>query len=64
MNTQNSLVVHAGCGKMSKMKGIKFRVASKDASKLWKAVKEMKKLKSKPESWDAKDFIFKEEEVK
>ena len=26
------------------MKGIKFRVASKDASKLWKAVKEMKKL--------------------
>ena len=45
---------------MSKMKGIKFRVASKDASKLWKAVKEMKKLKSKPESWDAKDFIFKE----
>ena len=30
--------------KMSKMKGIKFRVASKDASKLWKAVKEMKRI--------------------
>jgi len=29
---------------MSKMKGIKFRVASQDASKLWKAVKEMKRL--------------------
>ena len=29
---------------MSKIKGIKFRVASKDASQLWKAVKEMKKL--------------------
>ncbi len=29
---------------MSKMKGIKFRVASKDASKLWKAVKEMKRI--------------------
>ena len=50
---------------MSKMKGIKFRVASKDASKLWKGVKQMKKiLKSKPESWDAKDFIFREKEVK
>ena len=26
---------------MSKMKGIKFRVASKDASQLWKAVKQL-----------------------
>mgnify|MGYP003126837231 CR=1 FL=1 len=60
----NWILKLGGFGKMSKMKGIKFRVASKDASKLWKAVKEMKKLKSKPESWDAKDFIFKEEEVK
>ena len=37
----NLLVALAGCGKM---KGIKFRVASKDASKLWKAVKEMKRI--------------------
>ena len=29
---------------MSKMKGIKFRVASQDASKMWKAVKQMKAL--------------------
>ena len=29
---------------MSKMKGIKFRVASKDASQLWKAVKQLRRL--------------------
>jgi len=29
---------------MSKMKGIKFRIASKDASKDWKLVKQMKAL--------------------
>ncbi len=29
---------------MSKMKGIKFRVASKDASQLWKAVKQLKEV--------------------
>ena len=29
---------------MSKMKGIKFRVASKDARKLWKAVKQLKEV--------------------
>jgi len=31
---------------MSKMKGIKFRVASKDASQLWKAVKQLRALTS------------------
>ena len=30
---------------MSKMKGIKFRIASDDAHKMWKAVKELKELK-------------------
>ncbi len=30
---------------MSKMKGIKFRIASDDAHKMWKAVKQLKKIK-------------------
>tara|TARA_R100000458_G_scaffold33543_1_gene30871 strand:- start:408 stop:518 length:111 start_codon:yes stop_codon:yes gene_type:complete len=31
---------------MSKMKGIKFRIASDDAHKMWKAVKELRRLKN------------------
>jgi|LULZ01.1.fsa_nt_gb hypothetical protein len=30
---------------MSRMKGIKFTIASKEARKMWKAVKELKELK-------------------
>ena len=41
---QNSLVALAGCGKMSKFRGTQFRVASKEARKMWKAVKEMRRL--------------------
>ena len=29
---------------MSKFKGTQFKIASKEASKMWKAVKEMKKI--------------------
>ena len=40
----NSSVALAGCGKMSKFRGTQFRIASKEARKMWKAVKEMKQL--------------------
>ncbi len=51
---------------MSKFKnGGRTHIASKDARKLWKAVKELKDLKKKDiESWNAKDFIFFDKDFK
>ena len=49
---------------MSKFKnGGRTHIASKDARKMWKAVKELKALKKK-ESWNAKNFIFFSEDFK
>ena len=49
---------------MSKMKtGGRTHIASKEARKFWKAVKELKALHKKDrESWNAEDFIFNDDD--